>query len=310
MRCDRLPLAAVLLALAVAPGAASMPAGAPGDGLEVRVPEGPVAVGDRVQVTVTAPGGPRRWASPEVAGDPDTWAAAGSPEELGPGQWRLELVPLRTGTLPLPEIRVRTADGASLVAPAGAAEVEVASVLPPGATPPPPAPLRDPVGVHGPPWEWLPPVLALLLPLGGLAWLVRRRLRRKGPADAAGRVPELPPLKELEGALRDIRARLASVPAEESCDRLAAALRRYLERRLGEPAMEMTSFELFRLARSRGWPSPRQAALRRVLETADRVRFARARVPRAELEAAVETAGDLARALELEHARPDAEEVA
>ncbi len=188
--------------------------------------------------------------------------------------------------------------------------MQVASVLPPGTAPPRPAPLRDPVGIHGPPWEWLPPVLALLLLLGALAWLLRRRLRRRQAENEAGRAPELAPLEELERVLRDLRERLASAPAEESCDRLAVALRRYLERRLGEPAMEMTSFELFRMARRRGWPSPQQAALRRVLETADRVRFARARVPRAELEAAVETAGDLARALELEHARPARGEVA
>ncbi len=307
MRCERTRLGAV----AQAAVACLLMVGVGGvaeavESLQVKAPSQPVAVGDRVQVTLTAPGGPRSWSQPELAGDGETWAMVEKPNEVGPGQWQVVLVPLKTGKLPIPAIRVKAADGSLAQLPQGSAEVTVASVLPPGTAPPSPAPLRDPVGVKGLPWEWLPPALALLLPLAFLGWVVARRRRNKEQptGDAA---PELPPLEELLAALERINSAVGQEPAVVTCDRLAASMRRFLERRMGEPAQEMTSFELFRMVRRGEWPSGEQGALRRVLETADKVRFARAKIPEAELAGAIATAGDLGRALELRLGRSESD---
>jgi len=305
VRADRVSAAgAAALAVLLAATAAAA-------GLEVSVAStGPFAVGDRVEVRVTAPPGPRTWGAPALAGGADgSWAVAGEPRMVEPGRWTMELVPLRTGTLPLPGIVVRDGAGTVVSSPPGSASVEVASVLPPGTAVPTPDPLRDPVGVRGLPWEWAPPVVALLAPLALLAWLIaRRRGRRRGGVsrDAA---PELPPIQELERALAAIRRDLGKEPAATTCDRLAAAVRRYLERRLGQPAMEMTTFELKRMARRLGWAHGLQHALGRVLETADRVRFARAKLTQGELAGAVASAEDLGRALEALHGA-DGEEAA
>ncbi len=298
MRADRLsPAVMATLAVLLAAAAAS------GAGLQVSVAgRGPFAVGDRIEVTVTAPPGPRTWKAPELAGGADdAWAVAGEPRMVEPGRWTMELVPLRTGTLPLPGLVVRDAAGTAVSAPPGSASVEVTSVLPPGTAVPTPDPLRAPVGVRGLPWEWVPPVLALLLPLAFVAWVIARRRRQRVPGGVGDAAPELPPIQELERALAAIRRDLGKEPAAATCDRLAAAVRRYLERRLGEPAMEMTTFELKRMARRHGWPHGLQHALTRALETADRVRFARAKLSQAELAGAVASAEDLGRALEARH---------
>jgi len=121
------------------------------------------------------------------------------------------------------------------------------------------------VGVKGLPWEWIPPALALLLPLALLGWVVARRRRNK--EQLAGDVaPELAPLEELLAALERINAAVGQEPAVLTCDRLAASMRRFLERRVGEPAQEMTSFELFRM-------------VRRGLQADNRCRFPESRLP-------------------------------
>ncbi len=299
MRCERTKLGTVAQAVVVCLLMASVGGVAEAvEALQVEAPSNPVAVGDRVSVTLTAPGGPRSWNQPKLAGEDGTWAMVEKPNEVGPGQWELVLVPLETGKLPIPAIRVTAADGSIAQAPQGSAQVTVASVLPPGTAPPSPAPLRDPVGVNGLPWEWLPPAAALLLPLALLGWVVAKRRRHKDQPEG-DLAPELPPLEELLAALERMNADVSREPAVVTCDRLAASMRRFLERRVGEPAQEMTSFELFRMVRRSEWPSGEQGALRRVLETADKVRFARARIAEAELAGAIATAGDFGRALEL-----------
>ena len=85
----------------------------------------------------------------------------------------------------------------------------------------------------------------------------------------------LPPLAELEALASELEERVGREPADGVCDRLAAGLRHYLERRTGEPAEEMTSFELRLLARDRGWPETTQRLVQRVMGVADGIRFGR-----------------------------------
>ena len=297
----RVCLAVVAVALVASSGLAAEPA------LELSLPTGPVTVGDRVPLRVQARGGEQwLWGELSVAVTADgPWAVVDGPHEVAgadPPAWQLTLAPMKTGTLPLPELRasVRPPDGAPRAVTASeAGSLEVASVLPAEGEAEP-APLRDPVGARGLPWEWLVPMLLVLVPALALQywWLRRRRRAAAEEAEAA-----VPPLQQLEELARALEAELAGGPAEAICDRLAAGVRRYLERRTGEPAQEMTSFELRVLARRQGWPESVQRGLHRVTQLVDSVRFGRRRAGEGELGQAIGTAVEAARGLE-QHLAP------
>ncbi|HHQ48368.1 MAG TPA: hypothetical protein ENK19_05730 [Acidobacteria bacterium] len=216
----------------------------------------------------------------------DRWAEVQPPQPVvgsDPPAWTVVLAPLATGTLDLPPISVtvRKPGGApQTVTPAEAPKVKVVSVLPPGEKVKP-APLADPIGVTGFPWEWVLPIAAAVALLLLVAWaLARWRRRRHGETEEER---SLPPLEELRSLVAELAEAAGSAPMEDTCDRLARGVRRFLERTTGESAMEMTSFEIQRLARRSGWPQTVQAALRDALGLADRVRFARRPVAEAQL---------------------------
>lgn len=303
----RLPkAAAALLAAAIAaPVAAATPH------LEVLVPDAAVSVGDRLPVQVVARGGDDQlWGAltVSVAADGD-WAVVDGPREVAgarPPAWELTLAPLAVGRLELPPFRttVRSGSGGGPVDAAveSPPRVEVASVLPPEEEVEP-APMAEPVGVRGFPWEWAGPAAAALAPIAlGLWWLLRRS--RRVPAGGDVR-PALPPLAELERLVAELGGRIGRDPAEVVCDRLAHGLRRYLERRTGEPAGEMTSFELRLLGRRLDWPDAVRRTVQRVTALADGVRFGRLPAPEDELRSGVEAAAAAARGLE-QHLRPPA----
>lgn len=301
-------LAAVLAVAATAAAAARSPA----PSLSVAVPPKKLTVGDRLAVRVTAHGKPGLlWGTPEVVAGPQAWwAVVGTPEPVAdadPPAWNLTLVPLAVGSLPLPPIRVtvRTPGGAGRAVTAeGAPRVTVVSVLPPGGKVKP-APLADPQGVTGFPWEWIPPLLLALLPLvlAGLGlWWWRRRRRRREEGEAA----DLPPLAALLAAIARLDERVGRAPDAAVCDGLAAELRRYLKRRTGRPAAEMTSFELIRLARREAWPRGVQAAVQEALGLADAVRFARRETAAAALRAALQRTAGAAQELDAHLARLEA----
>jgi len=309
VRTDRIALGCLALAVAVMAAAAAF-AGDPA--LVVSAPVGAVTVGDRVPVTVTARGdGTWLWGELTVkVADDGQWAVVDGPTEVvgaRPPAWQLTLAPMATGSLALPEMATtaRLPDGEPQVVTATAsAPVEVASVLPPDGEVEP-APLRAPVGVHGLPWEWVVPILIVLIPALAIQhWWLRRRRR----AAVTGEEAALPPLEQLEQLARDLGAILAVEPAEIVCDRLAGGLRRYLERRTGEPACEMTSFELRVAARRLGWPEDVQRGIHRVMQVVDGVRFGRRGAPEGELMQAISTAVETGRGLEI-HLAPVADEL-
>ncbi len=297
-------MATILAVVIVASAVAAEPS------LEVAVPSGPVAVGDRVPVRVQARGDGGLWGELTVRVSPDgPWAVVDGPREIEgsrPPVWELTLVPLQVEQLELPEMTstVRSEDGAvRRIAPVAASSVTVASVLPPDQEVEP-APLRNPLGVHGFPWEWAVPILLVLVPALALQhWWLRRRRDRS----IDDHTSHLPPLEQLEVLVRELYQELGTTPAEQVCDRLAAGFRRYLERRTGEPALEMTSFELRVLARDRRWPEPVQRSLHRVMQVVDGVRFGRRIVPDAELGQAISAGLEGAENLERHMAPADPE---
>jgi hypothetical protein len=183
--------------------------------------------------------------------------------------------------------------------------ITVVSVLADSEDDPAPAALRDPIGVRGFPWEWVLPAAGILLPLmiGALWW------RRSRGGTSASLRALLPPLAELEALAAELDTRIGREPADGICDRVAAGMRHYLERRTGEPAEEMTSFELRLLARRRGWPESTQRLVQEVMQVADGVRFGRRPSTEIELRAAISNAVEAAQLVEA-FLNPPAEEQA
>ena len=270
--------------------------------LELEVSPTSVRVGDRVEVLASARGGDGwLWGELTVALDPGgDWELVDGPTaipEARPPVWKLELAPMALGEQSLPSISVsaRSSDGETAeIESAGPMTVSVVSILADEEENPAPAPLRDPIGVRGFPWEWALPITGVLLPLlVGMAWWWRGR----GRPVMAGRA-FLQPLAEFEALASELDGRVVRESADGVCDRLAAGLRHYLERRTGEPAEEMTSFELRLLARNRGWPELSQRLVQRVMGVADGVRFGRRPSTDEELHGAIAQALDAARSVE------------
>lgn len=295
MRTESL-LLLVLLSLA-------WPVAAADPELEVAVSNGRLTVGDRVAARVMARGGEGMlWGDLSVAVEPGgPWELADGPRSVAgssPPTWEVTLVAMEVGELPVPpvEVTVRPPAGEPRrVSPADLPTVTVASVLEEG-DPGDPAPMRDPVGARGFPWEWVLPGLAAGLPVAAVLGLYLMRRRRQTAGEAAA--PALPPLEELEALVAALRTGVGRETEDVVCDRLAAGLRRFLERRTGEPAQEMTTSELRALARKRGWPEGVQRGVQAVMGVADGVRFGRRLVGEGSLRQAVE--GALAAGRELE----------
>lgn len=271
MWARRAPIVAALLLSIVGTAV-----GAQGPSLEISVPPNAVRVGDPVQLRATARGGEGLlWGELHVEIEENgPWVLVDGPTELEgarPPVWELVLAPLEVGELPLPSIgaAVRDSEGEVFaVAAENPPAVNVASVLPEGEEAEAVG-LRDPEGVHGFPWEWVVPVgLPLLAAACAAVWWGRRR--RSGRLEAR---PAIEPLPELEALLGRLEARVGREPAESICDRLAVGLRHYLGRQSGEPAADMTSFELRLLARHLQWPDGVQRGVQDVMSVVDRVRF-------------------------------------
>lgn len=277
-------------------------AAAEGPSLEVSASPSQLRVGDRLEVMASARGGDGLlWGELSVALKPDgPWELIDGPAPVPgtrPPAWRLTLAPVELGdeTLPTFTVSARSADGDTAeITSDEPVTVSVVSILDADEESAEPAPLRDPVGVRGFPWEWVVPITGALLPLlAVVAWLWRGRGRPGGMERVS-----MPPLAELEALTSALAGRVGREPADGVCDRLAAGLRRYLERRTGEPAEEMTSFELRLLARRLGWSESVQRLVRGVMELADGIRFGRRPATDEELRRAIGDTVDAARSIE------------
>jgi hypothetical protein len=302
-----LNVGALLLALLSTASSFAAPA------LDVMVAPASVRVGDRVPVRVTARGGEDlMWGELKVAVETaGPWAVVDAPREMAgarPPVWELVLAPLDVGELVLPPVAAGIRDGDGATDEIIASElptINVVSVLP-AEEEVQPAPLRDPVGASGFPWEWvLPLAMPVLGAAAALAWWGRRRQMRGGAVGAA----VLAPFDELTELLDRLGGRIGREPAESICDRLAGGLRHYLERASSEPAEEMTSFELRLLARRQGWPDAAQRGIQTVMGVADKVRFGRLPADENKLRRAIETSRDVARCVE-DHLAVDDEDPA
>ncbi len=245
----------------------------------VRASETEVTLGERFTLEVTA-AGPEgtAWTFPVDLSDERVEALTASRSEtpLPPGTWRYDAAVFALGKVSLPSIRVRYRlpdgqEGEVATEPLSVSAVSVLSKDPKDRTL---AEIRGPEGLSvGRAFYAAVAVAALLLGVAG-AFLWRRR-RRTGPEVPA--VPERPPDVEAREALAALVATGHLVRGELRAFYIALAdiAKRYLERRLQAPVLEMTTAEMVAFLGSHEVAWFCAVSLRELAGAADEVKFAR-----------------------------------
>ncbi len=177
-------------------------------------------------------------------------------------------IPAITATYQLPDGRRGEATSEPVV-------VTVGSLLPEDPEEQRLADLRPPVALPAGVPFWIALGLLLFGLAGALAWWWRRQ-RARGVA-AQPQLPEVPPAEEARAALRQLaqaglveRGELRTFYID-----LAIIAKRYLERRLEAPVLEMTSAETTAFLRDHPRARRLAAAVRDLTGAADYVKFAR-----------------------------------
>jgi hypothetical protein len=204
--------------------------------------------------------------------------AKGSPAPaVEPGTHRYEAAVFALGGASLPPIpvRYRLPDGAEGEASTEPVALKVVSLLPKDPLEQKLADIRGPQAVGIGRAFWVALATSLVLAAGLATWLVRRRRRVEAPR--AVPVPELPADVEALQALEALAASgLASRGEFRSFYiRLAEVAKRYLERRLGAPVLEMTTAETLAFLRGHAHGGDLGPVVRDLAEAADRIKFAK-----------------------------------
>lgn len=247
--------------------------------IETRIVPDKALIGDTLRLTIRVPeagGRAVRFAAP---GDENfSLLRVDSSRLASAGEMGFILAVYDTGehTLPqLPVILGSVADAETLYTPL--LRVTIESVLPDSAQSP--LPLKT-YREHPFQWRellawwWVAAVAAAALLL---AWFWHWRMRRRRRIEEGFVEPLLPPEEEAIRSL--ILLRDQKYPArgmlKEFFSDYSHILRRYLERRYGFPALEMTTFELERQLDGDVYPAPWRERLLPVLREADLVKFAK-----------------------------------
>jgi hypothetical protein len=265
---------AALLLVAAAPAALDAPqARATAAKTEVTVGETFV-----VEVTAAGPAG-TLFSFPAEAGNDrlELWTApaAGPPN---PSQHRYQALVLTLGEAEVPGITVKYrlptgSEGETLTAPI---PLHVVSLLAKDPREQKLAEIRGPLSLSIGAAFWTALALVLVALAGSMAWLWSRRRRRERPARAA------PPLAPDQEALRSLESLAASGLLARGDHRafyiaLTTVAKRYLERRLEAPVLEMTSAEMLAFLRQGPWEADLLPALKDLSRAADQIKFARGR---------------------------------
>jgi hypothetical protein len=283
--------ASFLLAAAVAtpPPAAVMPPAAAATPSPVAV----TATASKTEVTVgetftlnlkaTGPAGTTFMFPGEASSDafelrtPAPAAGAGATAIPEPGTHHYEAAVFALGEAEIPPIpvRFRLPDGTAGAASTEPVPLKVVSLLPKDTQAQKLADIRGPRPVGIGRAFWLALAATLLLAAALVVWLVRRR--RKTEAPRAVPVPEVPPDVEALRALDALAASglLSAGEYRAFYIRLAAAGKRYLERRLGAPILEMTTAETLAFLRGHAHGGDLVPVVRDLAEAADRIKFAK-----------------------------------
>jgi hypothetical protein len=283
-----LALAAWLLVVTpTAAGSAAAPSDPSPSPVSVRASasKAEVTVGEAfgVEVNATGPAGTTFTFPGEAVTDtfelrtprPDPRQSASPPPAPGTHRYEAAVYVLGEAEIPPIPVRYRLPDGTEGGASSEAIALKVVSLLPRDPQEQKLADVRGPLAVGIGPAFWIALAACLVLAAALVVWLVRRRREAELPPPAP--VPELPADTE---ALRALEALLASGLLSRGEYRpfyiqLAAVAKRYLERRLGAPILEMTSAETLAFLRSHPRGGELLPVVRDLAEVADRIKFAK-----------------------------------
>jgi len=203
-------------------------------------------------------------------------ADASSIPEPGTQRYQATVFALGDATLPPILVRFRLADGTEGEAASETTVLQVASLLPKDAQQQKLADIRGPRSVGIGRAFWVAFVASLVLVAALVTWLIRRRRKAQLPAAPAS-APALSPDVEALRALEALAAAglLARGEYRPFYIRLTALAKRYLERRLLAPILEMTSAETLAFLRAHTHGNPLLPAMRDLALAADQIKFAR-----------------------------------
>jgi hypothetical protein len=240
-----------------------------------------VGVGETftVEVKAEAPAD-TEWVFPAEAGDEkvELWteppAPNASPIPAGTHRYRAVALTLSEAVVPPIRARYRLPDGTEGEAASGPLALRIVSALPKDAEKQQLADIRGPVPLAISLSFWI--AVAALVALLGIVgvWLMRRR-RAARPLPEV--VPELPPDMEARQALDRLvsTGMLARGELRPFYIALTEIAKRYLERRLHAPVLEMTSAEAVAFLRDHVHGHALAPVLRDLQVAADEVKFAR-----------------------------------
>lgn len=197
------------------------------------------------------------------------------PAEPGVQRYVAAVFALSEVEIPPIPVRYRLADGTAGEVATAAVPLKVRSLLPKDPAERRLADIRGPVTLSIGRAFWLALALAVALFVAAAVWWLRRR--RTAGAPAAAVVPELPPDAEALGALDALASSelLARGELRAFYIRLSFVAKRYLERRLDRPVLEMTSAETIAFLRAHPQAGDLVSTMRELSDAADRIKFAR-----------------------------------
>jgi Domain of unknown function (DUF4381) len=274
-----------------------------------------VSVGETftIELKATGPAGATYTFAGEASADQLELRTPPAPKDApppAPGAHRYEAQVFALGELQVPGIpvRYRLADGSEGEATSPPISLKVVSLLPKDAAEQKLADIRGPAAVGIGRAFWV--ALAVLGVLAAAIVVLLLRRRRKAETPTVARVPALPPDAEALAALEALAREALPARGELRAFyiRLSAILKRYLERRLEAPVLEMTSAETLAFLRKHAHGSELLPVVRDVAEAADRIKFAKGQGLIAEAERHLASVRALVAALEARLApRPGAE---
>jgi hypothetical protein len=225
---------------------------------------------------------------------------AASPAPAAPVVHRYEaaLFELQDAKVPPVVVRYRMPDGTEGETATEPLAVRVTSRLPKDADPGKIADIRGPValGVGQAFWIALAVLVAGLVAL--VAWLIRRRRPEAEAAPAV--VPPVDPAAEARAALQALvgSGLLARGDHRGFYIALTTIAKRYLERRLAAPVLEMTTAEMVAFLRDAPLAGRLVTPIRDLANAADQIKFARGAGLQAEAERHTEAVRDAIRTIE------------
>jgi hypothetical protein len=254
----------------------------------LRASKSDVTVGElfTVELSASGPAGATFTFPPEAGNDkvelktppppaPEKNGSA-APPPLPPGVHRYEAAAFAIGEAEIPPVAVkyRLADGTEGEVSTDPLLLRIVSVLPKEPKDQKLVDIHPPVSLGFGREFWIVLVAALLL-LGALVWRLSKRKPKGVPAEPAK--PETPPDVEARSALDALRAKglLGRGELRPFYIELTEIAKRYLERRLEAPILEMTSAEMVAWLKESGAASEWAMAMRDLAGAADRIKFAR-----------------------------------